>query len=137
MNKLLRFLFDIKRAYFIYNRRLDTDKRLDEIRQEFDKYDFTDGLKGGGILGDPLRDSGTILRLVRHYGIDLYVGTCYGDCRAVIEKKHWKNAISGPLIGRFLVYEHPDSVDDIYAFGRTVNEAVCKCLICAKTAGVI
>lgn len=137
IKRIFRFLRNIKRAYNIYNHRIYIDKRLEEIRKEFYKFDFDDGLTGNGILGDPLRDIGTAIRLIKHYKMDLHVGTCYGDCRAVITKENWINPISGPLEGRFTTNENIKEVDSIYGVGPSVNEAVCKCLIFAKIARVI
>lgn len=126
----------------VYKRYTARQKELDNIAAEFNDLNFSDGRYDGctNILGDPLRDVGVAIRLAKKYKIEFHIGMSYGDCRAVISKDNWEHPInphSDFRRGRFRVDEPIDEIQDIVAFGFTINEAVCKCLILAKNAGVI
>lgn len=142
MVKLIEFLFNIKAAYRLYIKTENRNDILDSIRVKFNSYGFDDGRYDGAkdVSGDPLRDAGTAIRLIKRYNLDLHIGMSYGDCRCVLEKTNWQNPLNKDIdsydYGTFTLI-NPDDVESIYAFGFTVQEAVAKCLINARIAGVI
>jgi hypothetical protein len=130
------------KVWRVYKSQVERDKELDEIAVRFLSMGFNDGRcpKCPGVLGDPVRSSGLAIRLIEVYKLDLAIGTTYNQCRIVLKRENWQHPIdptSNYMNGRFLANEPIDEIQDIYAFGFTLNEAVCKCLILARKAGVI
>ena len=140
--KFLKFILNLKQAYKLYFATKERDTELDSLLTTFRQYSFNDGRYSFTtcVLGNPLKDAGTAVRLIQHYGLELHIGMGYVDCRAVLPKSKWQNPINRSIssfdYGTFTPM-NPDEVEDIVGFGRTVNEAVVKCLINAKIASII
>jgi len=93
-------------------------------------------------LGDgPAFDVGTALQLAEEYHIELHIGTCYSQCRAVLECQYWQSGITigvkSAQFGSFCENQPHDEIEAICAFGFDVKTAICKCLVNARIAGVI
>lgn len=92
------------------------------------------------VPGNPALDVGSALQLATKYKLELIKGTCYGDCRAILDKCNWQHELDECICsfdyGTFM-HKLPEEVGSIYAFGHSVQEAVCRCLLNCKTAGVL
>lgn len=108
-----------------------------KILKKLEKYKITDGV-GNTILGNPLIHPTTIIRMMEHYKVQIAIGTCYGDCRAYIEKKDWSFPLNEDVTAWDCGYlDNKSKADCVYGWGNTINKAVCKCIITAKEVGVI
>ena len=83
---------------------------------------------------------GNALRLAQRYGIELDLGTCFGDCRAILDARKWHNPISPNAdvwsYGNFCKQKR-EEVTVIQGFSRWPELAICECFLNAKRAGVI
>ena len=141
MAKWLEFLRNIKQAHKLYFATKERDAELFNLFSTFLSYKFDYSVVSGcKSCFSPLRHTGICIQLIHNYGIELHKGLSSSDCRAVLPKSKWQYPINKDVrsfkYGTFMEM-NPDEVQDIVGFGRTVNEAVCKCLINAKVAGVI
>lgn len=143
LKKLLLFARNIKTVYKLFFDWLDQARTNEAVDAKIRELGFTDGRHKdhGGILGSPICDPGTAVKLMTHYNIKLSIGTSYGNCRANLSRQYWQHPIDPNKkpgeFGAFFADTPHDEIDDIYGFGRTVNEAICRCLINCKTAGVL
>jgi len=92
-------------------------------------------------LGSPAHDIGIALEMADQFGVEIHRGMCYADCRASIPKERWKYPLNTEIksgrYGSFLEEQDPDEIESIYGYGGDVPEAVSRCLIHARIAGVI
>ena len=83
---------------------------------------------------------GYALWLADQFGIELHIGTCYGDCRAVLPKERWLHPIA-PDADQWsyslFIRQDPAKVTDIQGMSRWPEIAICQCVVNAKKAGVI
>lgn len=141
MVKWLEFIRNIKFAYKLYFDTKRRDAELFDLFSAFLSYDFSYTVIGGcKVCFSPFRYVGICVQLIHNYGIELHKGLSSSDCRAVLPKSKWQYSINKDVCsfkyGTFMEM-NPGEVQDIVGFGKTINEAVCKCLINAKIAGVI
>lgn len=139
--KLLKFMLSSDEIWEAVYRTIVSLNAVDhEIRVEFDNDSFLVNYGDRIILGNPLVHTGTALRLAKNFNIKLSAGTSFGDCRADINKEDFLCSIN-PHVDQFsygVWHKKPvEEIDSIYAYGTTVNEAVVKCLVFARRAGVI
>jgi len=105
------------------------EEKLDDI--EIAHYGYRDG--------EPFL-IGSIIEMARFYNLDFHLGTCYGDCQAVLERKHWKKPINKNICSfnyGTWIYKNPDEVEYINAYSNTMPVAILECLLNARVAGVI
>lgn len=143
LKKLLFFTKNIKTAYKLFFGWLDQARTNEVVDAKIRELGFlTPRDESAGIIGSPSCDVGTALRLASRWGVQLAAGTASNSqCHALLRKDMWQGLIdpdkkSGEFGGFFADTPH-DEIDHIYGFGHTVNEAVCRCLINCKTAGVL
>jgi hypothetical protein len=129
--------FCIKNYKRLYSENACAEKRREEAAS------LTYELKCHGYtwrIGDPACDIGTALDLANNYKVEIQRGTCYGDCVAFILKQDWQyelyRGVCSFAYGTW-TYREPDQIEDIAAWGHSVQVAVCKCLINAAVAGVL
>ena len=83
---------------------------------------------------------GSLIEMANHYHLQFAIGTCYGDCRAVLNKEYWLYPISDkvPATAYGTFYEIVFSeIANITGFGNTIELAIMRCLLNARIAGVI
>lgn len=83
---------------------------------------------------------GTAGRYITKYGLTVGCGTCYNDVRVDLPKDKWHHPLNGNIpTGHYGTWYDMnwEEVQSIYGYGSTLNEAVYKCLLNARTAGVI
>lgn len=99
-----------------------------------------EGLVDSSFVGNPAEHIGSTMKLATRWHLTLVKGTCYGDCKAILHENCWLKPVNRHIpswvYGTFTLKE-PDDVHEICGFGHSVQQAVCKCLLNAKTAGVI
>lgn len=98
-------------------------------------------LNNRNVYGNVGVNIGSAIKLMNQYNVKLHIGTSFGECRAVLNKENWQHPIdksrrSGEF-GSFWGSQPHNEINCISGFGATVGEAVCKCLINCKTAGVL
>lgn len=129
----------IKKILELYFKNEEQSKYADGMDKKINVLGFVDG-KTAGILGSPMRDIGTALRLIEHYKLEMNVGTCYGDCVVYLDRQNWKypldEAVSQFSYGVWRERKH-DDISSIYAYSSSLNDAICKCLINCRQAGVL
>lgn len=89
---------------------------------------------------DPTIYIGSALKLADHYHLTLHRGLDFGHCIASLPREQWRSSIPGgtdPWLYCDFVKRDPESILCINGWGETVQEAVCKCLVRARKAGVI
>ncbi len=83
---------------------------------------------------------GSTLQMAEHYNVELGIGTCFGDCQAFIKQEYWKYSLNKDIpstdYGTWMV-KSSDDIDEIFGYGRTVPEAILRCLLNARVAQVI
>ena len=83
---------------------------------------------------------GSALQMAEYYNTELGRGTCFSDCRAFIKREHWKYLLNEDIpstdYGTWMVIS-PNEVGQIYGYGKTVPEAILRCLLNARVAQVI
>lgn len=91
-------------------------------------------------LGRDIR-IGHMLRLANDYKIKLDLGITAYDCRAILHKDHWAKPIDRTLplevFAFFLIPKSYDAITEFQGIDPKVELAIAKCLIAARTAGVI
>ena len=89
----------------------------------------------------PSRCIGTAIKFANHYGIDFSVGTHYGECRAILPRGKWKSPIDQDVslesLAFFTIPKTYKEIQNFQGIDNRLEIAVCKCLIAARTAGVI
>ncbi|MCJ7761106.1 hypothetical protein MUP59_08220 [Candidatus Bathyarchaeota archaeon] len=113
------------------------------VKQDEKDYAIVLSLQDYGIralAGNPMCNIGAALRLADEYHIQLHVGTCFRDCRAVLERENWKRDISPTAnVWDYSLFckQSPDKVDFIQEIDISPCRAICGCLLRAKKSGVI
>jgi hypothetical protein len=89
----------------------------------------------------PTRCIGTAIKFANHYGVEFSVGTHFGECRAVLPREKWTGPVDRnvPLedLALFTIPQSHDEIQNFQGIDKRLEIAVCKCLIQARTAGVI
>lgn len=141
--KLLLFIRSIRIAYKLFFDWLDQARTNEVVDAKIRELGFlTPRDESAGIIGSPSCDVGTALRLASRWGVQLAAGTASNSqCQASLHKDMWQGLIdpdkkSGEFGGFFADTSH-DEIDSIDGYGCTINEAVCRCLINCRTAGVL
>jgi len=84
---------------------------------------------------------GAALRIANKYGITFDIGTRMGDCRAILPRSRWLKPIDRtvPLesLAFFTIPKSYDDIEDFQGMSDKIEIAICRCLIAARTAGVI
>jgi len=84
---------------------------------------------------------GHMLRLANDYRIKLDLGMTEYDCRAILHRDYWTKPIDRSLpletFAFFLIPKSYDAITEFQGIDPKVEFAIAKCLIAARTAGVI
>lgn len=136
--QVVKFVKNIRSIYVVFNRWIEQETADELLGVTVKDLGF---LNNSNIYGNVGVNIGSAVELMNRYNIKLYIGTSFSECRAVLNKENWQHPIdkgrqSGEF-GSFWANQPHDKINCISGFGATVGEAVCKCLINCKTAGVL
>jgi len=111
------------------------------LGKALDELDLPErGCPGAFRHGLAASDIGQALWLADQYGIELHIGTCFGDCRAVLPKDRWAHPIA-PDADQWsyslFMRQDPAKVTSIQWISHWPEIAICQCVVNAKRAGVI
>ena len=116
-------------------------RRTAEATKLGEALDELDLPKRGGFPSDyAATEIGQALWLADQFGIELHIGTCFGDCRAVLPKERWLHPIAPDADQwsySFYVRQDPAKVTSIQRISRWPEIAISQCVVNAKRAGVI
>lgn len=135
----IKYFLSQREIFSNFRRELEDKQKIDRLNQAMLQAGFIQG--GRFSYPSPAIHIGLAIEMAENFGIEIHIGTCYGDCRAVLPKEKWRYSLNTSVksgsFGTFLADMNPKDIHEIYAFGSTVQEAVCKCLLNCRTAGVI
>jgi hypothetical protein len=123
----------------LFHKQKPIEPTLDEYLYQRMKDLGFEGKEGLSIYSNPTKDLGDAINWAKKYNLELFGKTAFNIC-ADLDKKFWKSKINPTICqwayGR-LLQQPLDEINSINGFGRSVQEAVCRCLINARIAGVI
>lgn len=136
--QVVKFVKNIRSIYVVFNRWIEQETADELLGVTVKNLGF---LNNSNVYGNVGINIGSAVELMNHYNIKLYIGTSFGECQATLNKEDWQHSIdkrrqSGEFGGYWANTPH-NKINHISGFGATVGEAVCKCLINCKTAGVL
>lgn len=136
--QVVKFVKNIRSIYVVFNRWIEQEAADELLGVTVKNLGF---LNGSNVYGNVGINIGSAIKLMNHHNVKLHIGTSFGECRAVLNKEDWQYPIdksrqSGEF-GSFWANQPHNEINCISGFGTTVGEAVCKCLINCKTAGVL
>jgi hypothetical protein len=119
------------------NHALDVYKRYKEAWKE--ENEIAETMKSLGLKADT-RIGGAI-QIANQYGIEFDIGTTGWDCRAILRRSKWHNPIdrnvSLETLSFFRIPQSYEQIQEFQGISPRIEIAICKCLIIARTAGVI
>lgn len=83
---------------------------------------------------------GSFLQIAEHYNLKFGIGTCFGDCRVDLSCDDWECPLDQSILSTdYGTWTKVDShkVTSIYGYGKTLPEAIMRCLLNARIAKVI
>lgn len=136
--QVIKFIKNIRLAYRVFNKWIEQKANNELLGTTTKSLGFLDS---GNIYGNVGINIGSTIKLMNRYNVKLHIGTSFGECQAVLNKEDWQHPIdrscqSGEF-GSFFADRLHNEIDHTGGFGATAGEAVCKCLINCKTAGVL
>ncbi len=138
--QMIRFVKNIQLAYRVFNKWVEQKANNELLGVTIKDLGFLDR-SNLYIYGNVGVSIGSTIKLMNYYNVKLHVGTSFGECRATLDKGNWQYPIDknrqSSEFGSFFADQPHNEINCISGFGATVGEAVCKCLINCKTAGVL
>lgn len=143
-----KFVAKIRKAlkpydyYAIHQER--RDRELVELGQEVQRTGLTKLSIIPEFFSNPGEYLGTAIKLANHYGIVFGIGMTHWGCRALLPRDKWQRELNLTIpagnYGSFfqdIPIEDKENMEYIIGIGNNIREAVCKCLIYARNAGVL
>ena len=145
MRKFVAKLREALKPYDYYAiRQEQREEELIELGQEVQRMGFAGLSIIPEFFSNPGEYLGTAIKIANHYGIVFGLGMTHYGCRAFLPRERWQRelnlAVQAGNYGSFfqdIPIEEKKEMENIVAIGNDIKEAVCKCLIYARNAGVL
>ena len=120
------------------------DREFVELGEEVQRMGLTKLPNIPEFFSNPGEYLGTAIKIANYYGIVFGIGMTYSGCRALLPREKWQRELNlsvpsgnyGTLYGDTTI-EKKKELENIIGMGNNIREAVCKCLIYARNAGVL
>lgn len=120
------------------------DRELVELGEEVQRMGLTKLSIIPEFFSNPGEYLGTAIKVANYYGIVFGIGMTHSGCRALLPREKWRRelnlAVQAGNYGSFfqdISIEEKKEMEYIIGIGNNIREAVCKCLIYARNAGVL